>query len=202
MAIHVLAISSSPRKQGNTDLLLDEVVRGLGETLARNGHDSEYQIEKIRLAESTLFPCTQCDHCQTDGTCPVQDDITGIYPKLATADWLLFAGPIYFMAHCAQAKILIDRCQAFWARRYVLKQSLMQPGQTFRRGVFISVGATHGPKVFRGAQVTMKWFLDALEMEYWDNLLFEGCDEKGAIRQHPTALQDAYELGQKIACSR
>jgi len=196
--MNILAISSSPRNQGNTEILLDEMIRGLNETIAQTGRKSEYHIEKIRLAECNLMPCNQCDHCQKQGECPIQDDMTHIYPKLLAADWFILAGPIYFMAHCAQAKLLIDRCQTLWARRYVLKQSLMQPGQKFRRGVFISVGATHGDKVFSGAKVTMKWFLDALEMEYWDNLLIEGCDKKGAVRQHPTALKDAYDLGQRI----
>ena len=201
MTINILAISSSPRFGGNTETLLDEMIRGLNDTIAKTARESEYQIEKIRLAECKLMPCTQCDHCQKQGECLIQDDITRIYPKLLAADWFILAGPIYFMAHCAQAKILIDRCQTFWARRYVLNQSLMQPGQKFRRGVFISVGATHGAKVFSGVKVTMKWFLDALEMEYWDNLLFEGCDKKGSIRQHPTALKDAYDLGQRIITS-
>ena len=198
MTTHILAISSSPRLGGNTETLLDELIRGMNDAMVQAGRESEYHIEKIRLAECKLMPCTQCDHCQKQGECSIQDDITGMYPKLSASDWFLFASPIYFMAHCAQAKLLIDRCQVFWARRYVLKQSLMQPGQKFRRGVFLSVGATHGAKVFNGVKVTMKWFLDALEMEYWDNLLFEGCDKKGSIRQHPTALKDAYDLGQRI----
>lgn len=198
MTINILAISSSPRNQGNTEILLDEMIRGLNETITQTGRESEYQIEKIRLAECKLMPCTQCDHCQKQGDCPIQDDMIHIYPKLLAADWFILASPIFFMAHCAQAKLLIDRCQTFWTRRHVLKQSLMQPGQKFRRGIFISVGATHGPKVFNGVKVTMKWFLDALEMEYWDNLLFEGCDKKGSIRKHPTALKEAYGLGQRI----
>jgi len=196
--MNILAISSSPRIRGNTETLLDEMIHGLNDAIAQAGRDSEYQIEKIRLAECNLMPCNQCDHCQKQGECPIQDDITRMYPKLLAADWFILASPIYFMAHCAQAKLLIDRCQTFWARRYVLKQSLMQPDQKFRRGVFISTGATHGTRVFSGAKITMKWFLDALEMEYWGNLLFEGCDKKGSIHQHPTALQDAYDLGQQI----
>ncbi len=202
MAINILAVSSSPRFGGNTETLLDEMIRGLKDTIAQNGCEAEYHIEKIRLAECKLMPCTQCDHCQKTGECPIQDDITRMYPKLLAADWFILASPIYFMAHCAQAKLLIDRCQTFWARRYALKQSLMQPGQNFRRGIFISVGATHGTKVFSGVKVTMKWFLDALEMEYWDNLLIEGCDKKGSICQHPTALQDAYDLGRRIINSK
>jgi len=199
MTINILAISSSPRIQGNTEILLDEMIRGLHDTVDQKNSMPEYQVDKVRLAECNIMPCTQCDHCRKQGDCSIQDDMFEIYPKLLASDWFILASPIYFMAHCAQAKLLIDRCQAFWARRYTLKQSLMQPGQKFRRGVFLSVGATHGTNVFRGATITMKWVLDALEMEYWDNLLYEGCDEKGSIRQHPTAVTDAYDLGRRIA---
>jgi multimeric flavodoxin WrbA len=122
-----------------------------------------------------------------------------LYPKLLEADVLIMAAPIYFMAHCAQAKLLIDRCQVFWARRYRRNEQLRDTSKTRPRGVFISVGATHGSKVFAGAKITMKWFFDTLDMEYADNLLFEGFDEKGAIRSHPTALQEAYQLGCKLA---
>ena len=122
-----------------------------------------------------------------------------LYDKLLRADWLILASPIYFMAHCAQAKLIIDRCQALWARRHILKQSLQQPGRPKRRAVFIAVGATHGPKVFAGAEVTMKWWLEALETEYWSRLLFEGLDAKAAVCNHPTALAQAYQLGQKMA---
>jgi multimeric flavodoxin WrbA len=198
MAINILAISSSPRIGGNTETLLDEMIRGSQDAISKTNRDSDFQIEKIRLANCNLLPCTQCDICLKNGDCPQPDDILPIYPKLLAADWFILASPIYFMAHCAQAKLLIDRCQSFWARRYILKQSLMQPGQKFRRGIFISVAATHGSKVFSGVKVTMKWFLDAMEMEYWDNLLVEGCDEKGSVRQHPSAMQDAYKQGQTI----
>ena len=202
MTINILTISSSPRIGGNTEILLDELIRGLHEAIARAGCEPEYKIDKIRLAQCALKPCTQCDHCLKMGECPVPDDMARIYPKLLAADWFILTSPIYFMGHCAQAKLLIDRCQAFWARRYILKQSLMQPGQKFRRGIFISVGATHGAKVFSGAKITMKGLLDALEMEYWGNLLYDGYDEKGAIRNHPTALQDAYDMGQKLINSK
>ncbi|MBN1844176.1 MAG: flavodoxin family protein [Sedimentisphaerales bacterium] len=194
----VLALSSSPRIGGNTDLLVTEILRAIRQEAAQAGPEGRFEITECRLSQMTIRPCTQCDHCHRQGTCNLADDMEGLYPQIEAADWLILASPIYFMAHCAQAKLLIDRCQVFWARRYILKQSLLRPGQAFRRGVFVSVGATHGVKVFAGVKVTMKWFFDALEMEYWDNLLFEGCDQKGRIRHLPTALQDARELGRRI----
>ena len=195
--MNILAISGSPRRGGNTELLVDELLRG-----AKDKIDCDVingcEIEKIRIAELNISPCTQCEHCSLDGVCIIKDDMQLLYPKLLRADRLVFASPIYFMAHCAQAKMVIDRCQVFWAKRYILKQHLRKEGAPPRRGIFVSVGATHGPKVFAGAKVTMKWFFNALEMEYWDNLTIEGCDAKGFISQRPETLQQAYEMGQKL----
>jgi multimeric flavodoxin WrbA len=188
---NVLGISSSPREGGNSDLLLDELLRG--------AEEGGCTVEKIRLAEKKIIPCTQCDHCQQDGSCVLEDDMDEIYARIENSDWLVLASPIYFMAHCAQAKLVIDRCQVFWARKYILKKPVVPGVHGPRRGVFVSVGATHGSKVFAGVKVTMKWFFDSLDMEYWGNLLFEGIDQKGAIREHPTALGEAYELGLKMA---
>ena len=190
----MLALSSSPRISGNSDLLLDEFLHGI-----RDGSGaSDYSVEKVYLAELQIAACTQCDHCRQAGLCPLQDDMQPLYARLSDADAVVLASPIYFMAHCAQAKLLIDRCQVFWARKYILKQEFRPSDRPRRRGVFIAVGATHGPKVFAGAKLTVKWWLDSLEAEYWGDLLIEGVDGRGAIREHPTALAQAYELGQRF----
>jgi multimeric flavodoxin WrbA len=187
----ILAITSSPRRSGNSELLLDELIRGAKD----NGSD----VEKYALADLIIHPCNQCDFCHSRGQCNIKDDMEMLYAKLLETDTLVLASPIYFMAHCAQAKLFIDRCQVLWARRYILKQKLIPAGRPPRRGIFIAVGATHGEKVFAGVKVTMKWFFDALQMEYYEDLLIEGVDKKGAIREHPSALPEAYALGAKLA---
>ena len=191
--MHLLALACSPRKNGNTEILLDRFLEAC--------RDHHADIEKIWLPALNLRPCAHCDFCLQNQTCRLDDDMKSLYPKLLETDVLVLASPIYFMAHAAQAKIFIDRCQMFWARRYVQKNPIRPAAGPPRRAVFIAVGATHGPQVFAGAKTTMKWFLDSLRMEYWDNLLIDGCDEKGAIRDHPTALDEAYRLGVKLVQS-
>ena len=68
-----------------------------------------------------------------------------------------------------------------------------------RVGAFIGVGATKGKNLFEGAILTMKYFYDAIDIEYADNLLIRRVDQKGEIKEHPDALRDAYELGKKLA---
>lgn len=181
----VLGISSSPRRGGNSDLLLDEFLRG--------ARDSGGEVEKVYLADLTISACTQCDVCQQRGVCDLGDDMTQIYAKIEASDCLVLASPIYFMAHCAQAKLVIDRCQLFWSRKYVLKQPA---DQRVRRGFHIAVGATHGRAVFAGVKTTMRWFFDALGMEYAGDVLVEGVAGKGDIKNRQETLQEAYCLGQ------
>lgn len=191
----LLALSSSPRVDSNSTALLNELLRGLSQS------PGNVQIDTIDLARLTINPCTQCDHCRQTGQCCINDDMQSIYNKLIDIDILVLACPIYYMAHCAQAKLFIDRCQVFWSRRHVLNQNIVPTPLRLRRGIFIATGATHGPKVFAGAKVTTKWLFESLNTEYWADLLVEGVENAGDILQDPTALKQAYLLGQRIACS-
>jgi len=182
--MNFLGISSSPRRGGNSETLLDEFLRG--------ARQSGAEVEKVRLAELSISPCTQCDDCSRDGLCGIADDMAGLYPKIAHCNGFVLASPIYFMAHCAQAKLLIDRCQVFWVRKNLLKQA---PPPGLRRGFHLAVGATHGPAVFAGVKTTMRWVFDSLQMENAGEVFVEGVDTAGAIRQHPQALQEAYNMG-------
>jgi multimeric flavodoxin WrbA len=103
---------------------------------------------------------------------------------------------MFFYGITAQVKALIDRCQALWARRYVLKQS---PPNSARRGAFIAVGATKGKQLFYGSILTVKYFFQAIGVNYAEELLVRGVDDRGAIKEHPTALSDAFELGKRLA---
>jgi multimeric flavodoxin WrbA len=103
---------------------------------------------------------------------------------------------MFFYGVTSQAKAVIDRCQALWVRRHVL--GMGKEDKRERRGVFISVGATRGAKLFDGAVLTVKYFFDAIGVEYSADLLIRGIDNKGQIKEHPTALEDAFRLGQVL----
>lgn len=99
---NILLISSSPRKQANSDILCDEFVRGAKEA----GHTAE----KIRLADSNINYCTGCCSCMGGkGTCVQQDDMAAIHKKILAADVLVLATPVYFRSFNGQMKTFIDR---------------------------------------------------------------------------------------------
>ncbi len=187
----VLGIFGSPRRGGNTELLLEEALRGAEKEGA--------ETERLYISEIAITPCKECHGCDRTGSCVILDDMQKIYPKLLGADVVILASPIFFYGVTAWAKALIDRSQSLWSKKYLLKDpSLGEKGKK-RKGFFISVGATRGEKVFDGAILTVKYFFDVLNAEYAGELVFRGVEAKGDILKHPEALQQAYDMGRRLA---
>lgn len=188
--MRVLGITGSPRRGGNTDLLLDEVLKGAASKGA--------ETKKIILSDLKVDPCQHCDTCLKTGRCKLMDDMQMIYEELEKADRIVLASPIQFMSVTAQMKAMIDRCQALWARKYVLKIPPLG-NRRERKGLFISVGGRRIANLFEPALATIKILFRTLDVTYAGGLLFPGVDEKGAIKEHPDALRQAYLAGQKLA---
>ncbi|HUT84075.1 MAG TPA: flavodoxin family protein [Thermodesulfobacteriota bacterium] len=191
MIIKALAIYGSPRKGGNTDLLLNETVKGMKEAGA--------QVDEIFLREMKFSPCLELYACENDGRCAIKDDMEKVYPKLIEMDCLALASPIFFYAVSAHTKAFIDRCQCFWTGKYLLKKPIA--GGKKRKGVFIAVGGSKGQKIFDGPLLTIKYLFDVLDCELFKTLLYREVDRKGDILDHPTALSDAYLLGKELIAS-
>lgn len=184
----ILGLLGSPRRGGNTEILLKAFLEGA----AAGGAE----VEEILLRERKISPCMEIYHCFKDGTCPIKDDMLGLYDKLLAADVVVLASPIFFYNVSAQAKAMIDRTQALWARRYHLKQDF--PGGR-RQGVLLAVGATKGRLLFVGTRLTAKYFFDALNVSYAAEILVRGADDKGAINEQPEVLERARDLGRRLA---
>lgn len=134
--MNVLGIFGSPRRGGNTELLLEEALLGAETEGAK--------VARLHLSDFTITPCKECHGCDTTGNCVVLDDMQKIYPKLLEADVVILASPIFFYGVTAWTKALIDRSQALWSRKYLLKDPSLGKEGKKRRGFFLSVGATKG----------------------------------------------------------
>ncbi len=185
----VFGIAGSPRRGGNTDLLMAEVMRGAASKGA--------EIKTIILNDLNISPCQHCDACLSTGRCQIEDDMQMVYQELGRADRIVLASPIQFMGLTAQMKTMIDRCQSLWARRYVLKIPPLGERRE-RKGLFVSVGGRKVANLFDAALVTVKALFIILDITYAGELLFRGVDEKGAITKHPDALSQAFLAGQKL----
>ena len=184
-----LGLQGSPRKKGNSDLLLaafmDEL-NNLG-ALART----------IQVVRQNIEPCKELTVCEKKGICPIDDDMAHeIYGLLRQADIIVAASPVFFYNVSAQLKALIDRCQTLWARKYMLK--LKDPGHLIRRGILLSTGATSGKQLFDGIHLTAKYFFDAVSAKYAGSLTYRGVEGRGAILQKDGYQEDVAQLANQV----
>lgn len=190
--LHVLALAGSPRRGGNTDLLLEQALEGARQAGA--------QIENIVLNDLNIRPCQHCDGCLSTGICIIQDDMQAIHQKLRQADRLVLACPMFFLGLAGQAKMAIDRCQALWVEKYILgvRRQWARDGSR-RRGLFLSVGGMRKPGLFDGARATVRAFFACCDVAYGEEVLLEGVDFYRAIMEHPSTLRQAFEAGARLA---
>ena len=186
----ILGLAGSPRRNGNTDLLLAEFLRGAAAKGA--------EVKTIYLNNLKIAGCQHCDDCFKEGKCKIQDNMQQIYTELEDADVIVLASPVQFSGPPAPVKAMIDRCQSLWAKKYVLKIAPLSR-EKIRKGFLISVGARRMKDMFEPTIAIVKTWFHVLEVEYAGELLFSKIDEKGAILKQPEALQKAYEAGQKLA---
>ena len=186
----VLAVYGSPRRKGNTSILLKKAVEGARQAGA--------QVEEIVLRDLKMSPCLEIYGCKKTGRCVIPDDFQDVHDKIFDSEGLMLASPIFFYSVSAHTKILIDRCQSLWVKKHWIDQVPMGAGVFKRKGLFISVGATKGKKLFDGVLLTMRYFFDVLDMELWNTLLYRGIDFEGDVLDHPEYLEEAYEAGKDL----
>ena len=105
----ILGIVCSPRKEGNTEILVREALKGASEVGG--------ETELITVADKNIAPCDGCDACQENGICKLKDDMQAIYQQLELADGVIFGTPVYFINVSAQAKAVMDRTYALLRSR-------------------------------------------------------------------------------------
>ena len=97
----VLGLVCSPRRNGNTEILITEALASAKKAGA--------ETEMLLVADMVIAPCDACGACMAEGVCIVEDDMQTVYEKLEEADGLIFGTPVYFLNVSAQAKAIIDR---------------------------------------------------------------------------------------------
>lgn len=188
----VVAFNGSPRKDGNTEVLLKEAVRGVRES---GGIVTVYNLNDLDIR-----PCQNCGGCDDTGSCIIQDDMQAIHASIRSSDRIILASPIFFFGLSAQTKIMIDRCQAIWSEKYVQKKPI-PAGAIGRKGLILIVGGmkmNEKNKGFECAEASARAFLRTISVPAHVTLAYDSIDAKGDILKHPTALKDAYEAGKEL----
>ena len=169
----ILALIGSPRKGGNTEVLVKEALTG--------ARDLGAETELVFIPDMNIAPCDGCESCTASGKCKIKDDMQGFYPKLTEADGIILGTPVYYWGMTAQTKMLIDRTFVFRKER---------PLRNKIAGVIVVARR-------RGTSETLGSFLNYF---YIQKMVVVGdviayADKKGEIRQNRLAMDEARELG-------
>lgn len=168
----ILVLLGSPRKNRYSEALADSFLEPLQEA----GCD----ITKIRVSELNIHHCTGCDACQETGSCILKDDMTEIYEALDSADWVVLVSPIYFNSVTGILKILIDRCQVYWARKFVLKRPPVKEG---RLGfLLMSAGINQTQENLFGPKRVADFFFKAQDITFKEMLCLDRTDSGDEAR--------------------
>lgn len=175
----VTVLNGSPRKSGNTALLVESFAKGAS---------SHNEVEVINVCELDIHPCVGCNACfqSTDNKCVQNDGMEALYCKLAATDLLVLASPVYFYGLSAQLKIVIDRLHN--PRRNNFNISKI--------GLLL-VGAASLPKMFDAILLQYQLTIDFFHLENIGSVLVQAVKDKGDIVGRPE-LEHAYNLGLSI----
>jgi multimeric flavodoxin WrbA len=187
--LKILAFQGSPRPGGNTEVLLNETLKPL--------YEARHEIRVFNLNDMIIRPCQDCAGCLKSGICIHRDAMCDIYDAIREAERIILASPIFFSGVSAQAKAMIDRCQAFWCEKYVLKKTI-PAGPRGRKGLLLLVGGMKKEGTSRCPEETATSFFRTISVPEHKVLFFAGIDAKGDILKHPTALKEGYEAGEEL----
>ncbi|MCL6477632.1 MAG: flavodoxin family protein [Peptococcaceae bacterium] len=190
-----VGLACSPRKNGNTDILLQRSVKTM--------RDLDVDTEIIYLADLKFSPCRACEGCHTTGRCVIKDEAGPVFEKVLRAEIIILAAPVFSMGLCAQAKMFIDRAQQFWAARYILGRPVVEDARLrkARRGLFISCAGTELPGVFDGPIRVARYFFKLMDIRLAGTHCYSGVDKKGEILTRAGALEEITASSAKLASS-
>lgn len=188
--MEMVGFYGSPREGGNSSLLLDEALRVLRASGAR--------VSSFVLNELSIRPCQNCGGCDETGACVIRDDMDLIYPALRSAARIVVASPVFFAGIPAQAKAMIDRCQALWCEKYLLARPI-PPGPDGRKGLFLAVGGMRTGRGVECANATITAFFRSISVPEHRTCGYRGVDAKGAILEHADALREVREAARELA---
>jgi multimeric flavodoxin WrbA len=184
MPKQILILKASPRERGNSATLADRLAAG---AMAAGA-----QVESIYLHGLDIRACDGCDLCQEPGSgCVIEDDMQPLYPKLAKADAIVLASPIYWFTFSAQLKLCMDRWYAFQSSRYQeIKDKPFGILLTYGDTDLYTSGAINAIHTYE----TMARFLHGELVE----VVHASLDEVGEAEKQPALMEQAYRLGQKL----
>ena len=179
----ILAVVGSPRRNGNTHILVSKIAEG--------ARTKGAIVDELFLGELTIKECDGCHVCWKLKECSKNDDMRTIYPKIIQSDVIIFGTPVYWYGPTALMKAFVDRFVYFncTANREKI------------RGMSAVIAVPFEEENLETARPVIEFFqkcLEYLQVKLLGEIIVPGVSDKGEIRQKPERLQEAYELGRRL----
>lgn len=171
----IVVISASARRQGNSDLLCDEFIKGAKE--------SNHEVEKIFLGDYKIGSCIGCESCYQTSVCYQKDNMKEFLNKMIEAQIIVMATPTYFYTMNGQMKTFIDRIVSRY-KELVNKEFY-----------FIITAWDNDQRHLKRVVEEFRGFTDCLDNPIEKGIVYGvGVGDKGEIKSSP-AMKQCYQLG-------
>ena len=174
--MNIVIVNGSARK-GNTLAAIQAFAKGASKN---------HQVEMLQADKLHMAPCKGCGVCQCYKGCVAQDDTNPVTKKLAAADVILFATPVYWWGMSAQLKLVIDKC---YCRGLQLKGKKV--------GLIVVGGSPLGSVQY---ELICKQFDCMASYLSWD-MLFRKCyyaTQSGELAAEKSAMAELTALGEHL----
>lgn len=167
--IEVLIINASPRKNKNCSFISDIIISKLNEC--------NISSKIFNIYDMNIEYCNACGFCEKTGYCRIKDEMTPMYELFNKSKGTIVISPVYFDSVTAKLKTLVDRTQAFYASKYILKNSSIDRSKK-RTGMYIAVGGANSYDTqFKGGQIVMDFFFKSINTKLMYNLYLNNTDD-------------------------
>lgn len=187
----VCGIIGSPKKNGNVDLLVSQMLKG--------AQNRGAEISKIYLNDLTIKPCQSCGTDPHPKHCLFNDDMNMIYDALESSDIIVLGSPVYFNTVSAQTKLMIDRCNCMtpYIKRSDGTFGFEKRVKKHKRGIFVAVAGSD--QEFETITNTAKGFLHWVNADLVETIEYpHEDDELGGVRNKKEIMNRAFNVGAQI----
>ncbi|MBO8138295.1 MAG: flavodoxin family protein [Desulfotomaculum sp.] len=192
--LYILGIAASPRRGGNTEIIMDHVIQG--------AKSHGVITEVINLRTMRIKQCTVCEGCRTARICRAhRDDMQLIYSKIKAAKGLVLGSPTHSYNVSAKMKVFLDRLYPFYYFNPENRHDWHSLLPENKKAVIFSVCEQPGRKNLGVVMDAMRLPLQALGYEIVSEFAAFGLSKKGAVLKDQEQLKTAFAAGEKLAKS-
>jgi len=180
----ILGVIGSPRKKGNTHILVSRILDGAKE----EGADTEI----IFLNDLDIRECDGCHSCWKGRQCSKKDDMNALYPKIIESDIIIFGTPVYWYGPTALMKCFIDRFVYFNCPE----------NRSKIKGKAAVLAIPFEEDNIKTADLLIRFFVKSLrylEMKIIGKILSPGVSARGDILKKEEFLKKGNQLGRRIS---